>query len=95
MSKVSESIETLRSRPSGLRCSEVVRILSSLGYTVTARKAAHHKVYGHSKTSNYSGGSFSCGHGKNPLVLAVYVKNILAELERATNDLEDFLRQRS
>ncbi|MDX3895996.1 hypothetical protein [Pusillimonas sp.] len=95
MSKVDDLISRLLAKPSGNRCSDIVHGLESLGYTVKSRKAPHHKVYGHKGTRHHSGGSFNCGHGKNPHVLSVYVKNIVSELERAKSDLEEFLGDKS
>lgn len=95
MSLVDEVIARLKSRPAGLRCLDIVQALESLGYTVTPKKAPHHKVYGHSGTKNYSGGNFNCGHGKDPHVLPAYVRNVVAELSRAKDDLEGFLCKRS
>lgn len=92
MSKVVQTILFFSSRATNLRCAEVIKHLKRLGYTVIAKKAPSHKVYLHAGTKNYTGGNFNCGHGKNSQVLSSYIKNIISELDRARDDLEDYLR---
>ena len=65
-----------------------MRGLESLGFTVKDRGSAGHKTYAHSGLRDWPGGSFNCGHGRNPEILSSYVGNILRVLERFLAELE-------
>lgn len=87
MDKIQLLMDDWKQRASSLKCQEVVNALISLGFKVKARKTPGHKTYSHPKLKDWSGGSFNCGHGRNPEVLSSYVSNILSVLGRFHTDL--------
>jgi hypothetical protein len=80
--KYDEAMYCLTTSKGNLRCLEVVKILESLGFTVKAGKNFNHKGFTHEEIKNFRGGTFNCGHGKNPQVNKHYLENIISILKK-------------
>ena len=83
-----EAVETLRQRRKNLRCSEVRTILGDLGFNVRDGTQGNHKVYSHPNIPQFHGSNFDCGHGKDPILKAVYIDNIRKVLQQYESDLK-------
>jgi predicted RNA binding protein YcfA (HicA-like mRNA interferase family) len=61
-------------------CKDLLRFLEGLGFVTRAGKSGKHYTYRHPKITGFRG-NFDCGHGRNPDVLPVYIRNVLDVLE--------------
>lgn len=50
-------------------------------------------VFTHPSLVRFSTAGFTCGHGKNPEIKTVYVKNMIGLLREYEGDLVAFLRE--
>ena len=87
MATVDQLISEWSSRKASLRCSDVVRGLTELGFVVKPGKSPGHKTYSHPHLRHFFGASFNCGHGKNPEVLSRYIGLILKVLRQYQEEL--------
>jgi hypothetical protein len=79
----------LQNAGASMRCSDVIRILESLGFVVRECGKGKHRVFKHPSIPSFLGGSFDCGHGRNPEVKKVYVKKILRVLDEFEAEIRD------
>ena len=86
---VDGAIAQLKNAKGNYRCSELVRLLESLGFVVDGRRVKHHKQYKHPRLPNFSGANFSCQHGKTPLVKPGYINRVRKVLETWKDELEE------
>jgi hypothetical protein len=82
---------TLRERQSSLKCRELLKVLSDLGFKVKDGKKGGHKLYRHPDISSFAGGDFNCGHSHGDQVKPVYVKGILRVIEEFETELREAL----
>jgi hypothetical protein len=61
-------------------CSDITKILKSLGYTVRNGKRGGHKVFFNDSVPGFSGSGYNCGHGRDPILKRGYVVRIRQEL---------------
>jgi hypothetical protein len=47
--------------------------------------------FSHDGIADFLGGGYTCGHGKNPEIKAVYVSNVLSILHKYESDIIQFL----
>jgi hypothetical protein len=87
MSMVDALIADWKRRKASLRCQEVADGLGSLGFVVKEGKAPGHKTFSHPDLADFHGGSWNCGHGKNPEILRAYIVNIIRILEQYRDEL--------
>lgn len=80
----------LRERQSGLKCREVLRILSDLGFKVRDGKGGH-KMYRHPEIQSFSGGNFNCGHGDGAEVKKPYITSIASVIDEYEMELRKAL----
>ena len=73
-----------------MRCSEVTKLLESLGFEVRDGKRGGHKIFKHPSIPSFYGSDFNCGHKKNNEVKRVYLKKILSVLNEYEVELERF-----
>lgn len=71
-----------------MRCNEVKKLLESLNFVVVDGKQGNHKVFKHPGIGSFVGGSYNCGHGKNPEVKRGYIKRILRVLEDFEHEIK-------
>ena len=70
-----------------IRCKEMEWLLISLGFSVRNGKKQGHRVITHSELAGFTSAAFSCGHGRNPTVKPVYVRQMLKMLKLHSDDL--------
>ncbi len=87
------AVRRLRDSAGNLRCSEVRTILTDLGFKVRDGKKGNHKTFSHPFISNFVGGNFDCGHGKDAHVKKGYIANIIEVLERLESDIRNHLNK--
>jgi hypothetical protein len=88
---VDNLIKELKASPANIRCKRLKKGLEELGFTVTDGKKSGHKILTHEALSGFSSASYSCGHGRNPTVLEIYVKQLIKMLSKYKLDLENIL----
>lgn len=91
MSSVQETIDALHASRKNVRCADICGRLRKLGFDVREGSGPGHKVVGHRGLRGFTGSNFNCGHGKNPQVLPVYVKHVIALLEHWKIDIEEYI----
>lgn len=74
-----------------MRCTELVRLLTDLGFSVRDRRSGH-KTFSHRGLSDFHGGSFNCGHGKNPEIKPGYIKRVRDVVEEFQDQIKQHLR---
>jgi hypothetical protein len=84
--------EQLEQASASLRCQDLVRILTRLGFDVRDGRKQGHKVMTHPGVPSFTSQGFTCGHGRNPEIKPVYVRRIAATLRQYEPELADYLR---
>ncbi len=84
-------LERLRSAGTGIRCQELADMLMSLGFEVRDGKKQGHKVYVHHGVASFTSGAYTCGHGRNPEIKPVYIKNVVKLLREYKLELIQYL----
>ncbi len=79
------------SASSTIRCQELLDTLISPGFEVRDGKKSGHKVIVHHGIATFTSGGFTCGHGKNPEIKAVYVKKVARLIEQYDAELRAYL----
>lgn len=77
-----------------LRDKDLISKLRSLGFEVRDGRKERHKVFTHSALPAFTSHPFTCGHGKNPEIRPVYVREVLKVLRDCEAELTDYLRER-
>lgn len=78
-----------------MRCSEMGKLLESLGFVVRDGSRGGHKVFVHDYIQGFTSGSYNCDHGRNPEIKRPYIKNVLAILRQYEADLTRYLEERN
>lgn len=89
-----EVVERLRSGGAAIRCQELADLLTSLGFEVRDGKKAGHKVFVHHGIEVFTSGGYTCGHGRNPEIKPVYLKNVAKLLKQYEAELIQYLGER-
>lgn len=84
-------LERLRSGGAAIRCQELAGLLTSLGFDVRNGKKAGHKIFVHDGIATFTSASYTCGHGHNPEIKPVYIKNITRLLKQYEIELVQYL----
>lgn len=92
---VAEAIQALQQAGASMRCSELQRILESLGFDVRSGKKEGHKVVTHPDLVEFYSSSYTCGHGNDPEVKRNYVKSMLKLIKQYQVELEKLMENRS
>ena len=71
----------------GIRCQKLADLLTSLGFEVRDGKKAGHKVFVHHGIASFTSGGYTCGHGRNPEIKPVYIKNVAKLLKQYESEL--------
>lgn len=90
---VKQIIQELEAAGTSLRCSKLRRILESLGFGVKDGKKVGHKIVYHPDLPEFSGSSYSCGHGRNPQVKPNYIRSMLKMIRHHENALRKLLKE--
>ncbi len=90
MSKVTYdlAIKRLRQSKANITCQELVGLLEDLGYEVREGRRGNHRTFTHPELTDWTGGNFDCGHGRNPPILPVYIGKIIKLLEQHKVEIE-------
>lgn len=88
-------LEQLSSRKASIRCQDMSRLLASLGFEVRDGKKAGHKVFVHHGIATFTSGAYTCGHGRNPEIISVYVDRVISLLKQYEIQLIQYLRESS
>jgi hypothetical protein len=91
--EVPKIAERLRLASSTIRCRELTDLLTSLGFEVRNGRKAGHKVVVHHDIATFTSAGFTCGHGGNPEIKAVYVKRIATLIRQYEAELRAYLEE--
>ena len=80
-------LERLRSGGTAIRCEELADLLTVLGFEVRDGKKAGHKVFVHHGIETFTSGGYTCGHGRNPQIKSVYIRQIAKLLKQYEMEL--------
>ena len=83
-----EVVAHLRQRPRTTTCKDLLRFLEGLGFVPRAGTRGNHYTYRHPKITGFRG-NFDCGHGRNPDVLPVYIRDVVTVLEEYESVLKN------
>jgi hypothetical protein len=86
-------IVELKNAGSSMRCDEVKKHLTSLGFEVRDGKRGGHKVYTHLHLSAFTSGAFNCDHGKNPEIKKAYITKVIKVLKQHEGELIRYLEK--
>jgi predicted RNA binding protein YcfA (HicA-like mRNA interferase family) len=86
-------LDELQAGKGNLCCSDVIKILTSLGFQVRDGKKGGHKIYTHDGIADFNSSSFNCGHGKNPEIKQPYIVNIMRVIKLNGVALNDYLKE--
>lgn len=92
---VTEAIQSLQQAGASMRCSELQKILESLGFEVRDGSKQGHKVVTHPGLEEFFSASYTCGHGKDPEVKRNYVRSMLALVKQYRDDLQEIMEDRA
>lgn len=92
---VTEAIQALQQAGASMRCSELQKILESLGFEVRDGSKQGHKVVTHPGLEEFFSASYTCGHGKDPEVKPNYVRSMLALVKQYRDDLQEITEDRA
>lgn len=76
-----------------MRCAEVKKLLTQLGFEVKDGSRGGHKVFTHRHLTSFYSQSFNCDHGKNPEIKKPYIKKIIKLLEQHEDSLIGYLEK--
>lgn len=86
-----EAVDHFKKSKKSLRCSQVTKSLTELGFDVRDGRRGGHKIFVHDHLSGFTSSSYNCGHGKNPEIKPQYIVNIVKVLEENSDGLVVFL----
>ena len=81
------AIERLDSSGTTIRCQDLASIMESLGFEVRDGKKQGHKIFVHHGVPSFTSGSYTCGHGRNPEIKEIYIKQVIKLLRRYESEL--------
>lgn len=70
--RVDDAITQLRQQRASIRCDDLIRLLTDLGFVVHPTKTPGHKIVTHPDIKDLRS-NFDCGHGRTPQPKTVYV----------------------
>jgi len=88
-----QAISVLQERTTNIRCSELVAMLESLGFTVRKGANGGHRVFIHNRLDGFYSSSFDGGHGRDDIVKPVYVRIVRRILLEHESDLRALLEE--
>lgn len=74
-----------------MRCSEMTKLLESLGFDVRDGGRGGHKLFFHDQILGFISGSYNCGHRRNSEIKRPYIKKVLATLRQYDAELTRYL----
>lgn len=86
-------VTKIKGAGASMRCSKLSSLLKSLGFEIRGGDGPGHKVFKHPSIPSFHGGSFNCGHGKNPEVKRCYLRNIGKNLDEFEDEIKEYLQK--
>lgn len=80
-------IKRLDSSGTTIRCQDLASMLESLGFEVRDAKKQGHKIFVHHGVPLFTSGAYTCGHGRNPEIKKIYIKQVVRLLKRYESEL--------
>lgn len=90
--QVDAVVQALSASKATIRCKDMIGYLESLGFQVRDGKKQGHKVVVHPGLAGFYSAAFTCGHGRNPEILPVYVSKMVKLIQQYESELREFLR---
>ena len=91
VTRVRAVLAELDAAGAGLRCNDLISKLRTLGFDVRDGRKPGHKVLTHPGLPAFTSSSFTCGHGRNPEIKPVYVRNVAAVVRNHEAALSEYL----
>lgn len=88
---VERVIAELTAAKANTSCEDMSRHLESLGFQIRDGRKPGHKVYVHDGLREFYSAGYTCGHGKNPTILPVYVGKVLSVLKQHKSEILSYL----
>jgi len=88
---VSDVVDALLAAKATTRCQDLIQQLEALGFEVRDGKKQGHKVVTHPRLRGFLSAGFTCGHGRNPEVKPVYVRQMVQVLRQYHTELLELL----
>ena len=88
---VSKVIQALEHSGASMRCSELKRLLTTLGFEVRDGKKQGHKIVTHAGLEDFYSFSYTCGHGRDAEVKRNYVRTALNAVKAHRDGLKKYL----
>jgi len=84
-------VECLESAKSDTRCDAVREWLQQAGFRLKKGRKGNHYSFTHPAIRMFHGGSFDCGHGRNPQIKWIpYIQNILRNVRQYEAELKKY-----
>jgi len=88
---VSDAIRALENAGASMRCRELGRLLTTLGFDVRDGKKQGHKIVTHAGLEDFYSFSYTCGHGRDAEVKRNYVRTALNAVKAHRDGLKKYL----
>ncbi len=88
-------VKGIKNRKSSVKRSELIDVLTLLGFKVKLCSSGKHYVYMHPNFVLHPCGTFNGGHGKDPLIKSSYISQALRTLDAFESELRIYLREPS
>lgn len=88
------ALNRLGSAGASMRCQELADLLDSLGFEVRDGRKPGHKVFVHHGISSFTSGAYTCGHGRNPEILTVYINKVVRLLKQYEAEINAYLGEK-
>jgi len=92
--RVRSVLNALDEAGANLRCKDLISRLRDLCFYVRDGRRPGHKVVTHPGLPGLTSLGFTCGHGRNPEIKPVYVRNVARMVRVYQAELTDYLRER-
>lgn len=79
--KYDDAIRILKEKLKTTRCSELIKMMTDLGYEVSKGSKGNHHTFIHPDDIDIRG-SFDCGHGADSQVNFKYIKNVIKTMQK-------------
>jgi len=89
------AVQKLSSAGASMRCSEMAKLLQSLGFEVRDGSRGGHKIFVHDHIQGFTTGAYNCDHGRNPEIKRPYIKKVLTILRLYEAELNRYLEERN
>jgi hypothetical protein len=92
---VQEALDVLTQNKKTIRCSEMQRLLVSLGFRVRDGRLGGHKTVSHPQLKGFYGSGYDCGHKADGVLKVCYVLKVAGVLRQYKDELEKLMEHRT